>query len=77
MPKKKPPQFHLRKKLEIAYSQGFYDGCEETHEVWVDICSRTKGVGPKTQQKLLETARAVVMERYQKKRGGAGAEERA
>lgn len=57
MPKSKP--FHLKKQLETAYNQGFYDGYIDACNIWEEVASHTKGVGPILQQRMNETVRNI------------------
>lgn len=74
MKKKKPSRpVDMEKRLETAYEAGYYDGTVEgvvsTHEIWVHIAERTKGVGPKIQAALIASARVIMAERQNEKFG--------
>lgn len=63
----KPKPVNWVGRLKSAHEQGYFDGygdgCEATHMIWTQICERAKGIGPKTQAKLLETAQQMMRER--------------
>lgn len=73
---KKKKQHHpvdMEKRLATAYKSGYYDGASEyselTHEVWVNISKRTKGIGPKRQAALIASARVLMAEKQNEKFG--------
>lgn len=57
-----------KKKIETAFEAGvligYEDGCKVTHEIWVEVAERVKGIGPKLQAALIQEARIVMQERY-------------
>lgn len=46
------------KRLATAYDAGYFDGyhqgVEDTHDIWVNVSKRVKGIGPALHAKLIE-----------------------
>jgi hypothetical protein len=63
MTKRKPDPFHLRKKLELAFNQGFHDGYMDACDIWEKVCEITPGVGPVLQKRMMDTVKAMATER--------------
>jgi hypothetical protein len=59
----KPKPVNWGKKLKDAYFQGYGEGAEAAHKAWIEVCERTSGVGPKTRDKLLDSARIIASEK--------------
>jgi hypothetical protein len=63
MTKRKPDPFHLKKKLELAYDQGFFDGYMDSCDIWERVCEITPGVGPVLQKRMLDAVKAMATQR--------------
>lgn len=72
----KPQQ--LEKRLSNAYDAGYFDGyhdgIDDTHKIWVNELTRVNGIGPKLKDRIL-THMTTELERRQAERGLAKNEE--
>lgn len=63
MTKRKPDPFHMRKKLELAHSQGYYDGYMEAWYLFEEITQHVDGIGPVLQKRMMDEVRKVATQR--------------